>query len=249
MAVAGALFSCLCVFVAARAHAQIVNLSTNATISIPVIGGTTTVTVPVHVLGNTVNLNVNVTGTGGGISILPTNVTLPVTISGRTVDLSLSISPGSIPILGGQSSITFPVGITLPPEVLTAVISTTGASISVRRNDALLGLDLGLDRQTDLLGGVGGDATSVWSDPMALGGMRLGGFIGEVGAVHGSDPIDPGRVSFATSLQQAQQANASPGHMPYGLGATSRAPPSAKSPFDFWFEGLSGLHRVVHLEC
>ncbi len=54
------------------AQAQTINLSTNTTINVPVIGGPTTVSVPVNVLGNVVNLNVNVTGAAGGVNLLPT---------------------------------------------------------------------------------------------------------------------------------------------------------------------------------
>lgn len=229
---------CMCLWVAGHsfAQAQTINLSTNATLNVPIIGGTTTVNVPVNVLGNLVNLNVNVAGTPGGVNLLPTNVTLPVTINGRTIDLSLNVSPGTIPIVGGQPTISFPIAITLPTETLTAVVSTTGAIISVRRNDTLLGLDLGLERQVDLLAGSSADATSVWSDPMALGGMRLGGFLGDsFNTGSGRDPFDTDQVSFATSLQQVRQINAAEG-LPYGLGATSRPPP-AKSPFDIWVEG------------
>jgi hypothetical protein len=152
------------------AQAQTINLSTNAIINVPVIIGPTTVSVPVNVLGNVVNLNVNVTGTPGGVNLLPSSVTLPVTISGSTVSLSLNVTPGSIPIVGGQTTISLPIAITLPTAVLPAVLGSTGSIISNRRNDTLLGLDLGLDRQVDLLTGSGTDATSVWSDPMALGG-------------------------------------------------------------------------------
>jgi len=43
--------------------------------------------------------------------------------------------------------------------------------------------------------------------------------------------------AFATSLQQARQANApAPYGPPYGLGASSRPPPP-RSPFDVWIEG------------
>ena len=227
---------CLSVAGHSFAHAQTINLSTNATINVPIIGGTTTVNVPVNVLGNIVNLNVNLTGTPGGVNLLPTNVTLPVTINSRTIDLSLNVSPGTIPIVGGQPTISVPIAITLPTEALTAVVSTTGAIISVRRNDMLLGLDLGLDRQIDLLAGSTADTMSVWSEPMALGGMRLGGFLGDAfNSANGRDPFSTDQVSFATSLQQVRQVNAAAG-LPYGLGATSRPPP-AKSPFDIWVEG------------
>lgn len=229
----------LCLSVAGHsfAQAQTINLSTNATINVPVIGGTTTVNVPVNVLGNLVNLNVNVTGAPSGVNLLPSNVTLPVTINGNTIDLSLNVSPVTIPIVGGQLTITLPIAITLPTEVLTAVVSATGAIISARRNDTLLGLDLGLDRQIDLLAGSSADTTSVWSDPMAHGGMRLGGFLGDAfNTGNGRDPFDADQVSIATSLQQTRQANAA-ADPPYGLGARSRPPPPAKSPFDIWVEG------------
>src|SRR5262245_64182513 len=158
-------FLCLSVAGHSLAQAQTINLSTNATINVPVIGGTTTVSVPVNVLGNLVNVNVNVAGTPGGLNLLPTNVTVPVTINGRTIDLSLNVSPGTIPILSGQATISLPISISLPVDTLTTVASTTGGIISIRRNDTLLGLNLGLDRQVDLLAGSSGDATSVWSDP------------------------------------------------------------------------------------
>ena len=228
---------CLSIAGLSFAHAQTINLSTNATINVPIIGGTTTVNVPVNVLGNLVNLNVNVAGTPGGVNLLPTNVTLPVTINGNTIDLSLNVSPGTIPIVGGQLTITLPIAITLPTEALTAIVSTTGAIISARRNDMLLGLDLGLDRQIDLLAGATADTMSVWSEPMALGGMRLGGFLGDaLSSGNGRDPFSTDQVSFATSLQQVRQVNAAAG-LPYGLGATTRPPPPAKSPFDIWVEG------------
>ena len=214
------------------AQAQTINLSTNTTINVPVIGGTTTVSVPVNVLGNVVNLNVNVTGAAGGVNLLPTTVTLPVTIDGNTVNLSLNV-PGTIPILGGQTTISLPIAITLPPELLPAVISSTGSILSSRRNDTLLGLDLGLDRQVDLLTGSGTDATSVWSDPMALGGMRLGEVFNSGGS---RDPFNGDQLSFAASAQQTRQGNAAT-NLPSGLGAGSRRPPPAKSPFDVWAEG------------
>jgi hypothetical protein len=50
------------------------------------------------------------------------------------------------------------------------------------------------------------------------------------------DPFNGDQISFATSLQQARQDNAS-ANQPYGLGAGSRRPPPAKSPFDIWAEG------------
>jgi hypothetical protein len=228
-----AAYICVCAAGSSSAQAQTVNLSTNATINVPVISGPTTVSVPVNVLGNVVNLNVNVTGTPGGLNLLPTSVTLPVTISGSTVSLSLNVTAGTIPILGGQTTISLPIGITLPTAVLPAVLGSTGSIISNRRNDTLLGLDLGLERQVDLLTGSGTDATSVWSDPMALGGMRLGDVLNTGSS---RDPLNGDQISFATSLQQARQDNAS-ANQPYGLGAASRRSPPAKSPFDIWAEG------------
>jgi hypothetical protein len=230
----------LCLYLSAGgysiAHAQLIKLSADATINVPIIGGTSTVSVPLNVLGNTVNLNVNVQGSPGGVNLLPSNVTLPVTINGRTIDVALNVTPGAIPILGGLPTITLPIGITLPTDVLTDVVATTGAIVSVRRNDVLLGLDLGLDRQIDLLAGSSADATSIWSDPIAAEGMRLGGFASN-GFMSGRDQFDAEQVSFATSLSQTRQANAAPAGPPYGLGATTRSPPPVKSPFDIWVEG------------
>jgi hypothetical protein len=113
------------------AQAQTINLSTNATINVPVIG-TTTISVPVNVLGNVVNLNVNVSGAPGGVNLQPTSVTLPVTVNGNTVNLSLNVSPGLVPILGGQT-ISLPIAITLPPELLPAVVNSTASIIANRR--------------------------------------------------------------------------------------------------------------------
>jgi hypothetical protein len=211
------------------AQAQLINLSTNTTINVPIVSGTTTISVPVNVLGNVVNLNVSVTGTGSGINLPTTSVTLPVTINGNTVDVSLNLVGGIIP--GGE--ISLPIVITLPPDLLTDVIGGTGSIISNRRNDILLGLDLGLDRQIDLLTDAGTDSSSVWSDPMALGGMRLGEMFN---SGSGRDPFNGDQISFATSLQQARQNNAAT-NLPSGLGAVSRRPPPAKSPFDIWAEG------------
>ena len=211
------------------AQAQTITLSTNATIGVPV--GPTMVSVPVNVLGNVVNLNVNVTGTAGGVTLLPTTVTMPVTINGNAASLTLNVAPGTIPILGGQSTISLPITITLPPDLLPAVVNSTASTIANRRNDNLLGLDLGLERQVDLLTGPGSDTTSVWSDPMALGRMRLG----EVFSSGTSrDPFNSDQLSFAASMQQARQNNA---NLPSGLDAGACRPPPVKSPFDIWAEG------------
>jgi hypothetical protein len=230
---------CLCLSIAGRssAQAQLLNLSANATIKLPVIGGTTSVSVPVNVLGNTVNLNVNVTGVAGGITLLPVNVTVPVTVNGRTIDVALNVAPGTIPVVGGQTTITVPIALTLPPIVLTSALNTTGALVTARRNDALLGLDLGLDRQIDILAGPSNDTSSVWSEPMALGGMRLAGIASDtLAGANGRNLFEGEQMSFATSLQQMRQSSAA-ASPPYGLGAGSRPPPPARSPFDIWAEG------------
>jgi outer membrane autotransporter protein len=226
---AAAIAALVCAAGGSVAQAQLINLSTNTTINVPIVSGTTTISVPVNVLGNVVNLNVNVTGTGSAVTLPTTNVT--VTINGSPVNLSLNVAGGPIPILGGQ--ISLPIAITLPPGLLSDVIGSTGSMISNRRNDTLLGLDLGLDRQVDLLTGSGTDATSVWSDPMALGGMRLGEVFNSGSS---RDPFNSDQISFATSLQQTRQNNAA-ANLPSGLGAVSRRPPPAKSPFDIWAEG------------
>ena len=211
----------------APAQAQI-NLST--TINVPVIVGPTTVSVPVNVLGTVVNLNVGVTGAPGGLNLLPTSVTVPVTINGSSVNLSLNVAGGIIPVAGGQLTVNLPIAITLPTALLPDVIGSTGSILSSRRNDTLLGLDLGLDRQVDLLTGSGTDATSVWSDPMALGGMRLGEVFNSGGS---RDPFNGDQMSFAASLQQTRQGNAA-GNLPSGLPVWARArvgrrPPSPRS--------------------
>ena len=217
----------------AIAQAQTINLSTNATINVPVIGGPTTVSVPVNVLGNVVNLNVNVTGAAGGrepaahqrngarhhqwqhCQSVAQRGGGHYSDCGRTVDR--------------QSSDRHHTA----DRAVAGVIGSTGSIIANRRNDTLLGLDLGLDRQVDLLTGSGTDATSVWSDPMALGGMRLGEVFNSGSS---RDPFNGDQISFAASLQQARQYNAAT-NLPSGLGAGSRRPPPAKSPFDIWAEG------------
>jgi outer membrane autotransporter protein len=53
---------------------------------------------------------------------------------------------------------------------LVDAINALGGSLTQRRNDLLLGLDLGLDRQIDLLAGANGDAPPGWGKASALGG-------------------------------------------------------------------------------
>jgi outer membrane autotransporter protein len=110
---------------------------------------------------------------------------------------------------------------------------------AVRRNDALLGLDLGLDRQIDILtsgNGYWDDDAGPWSESSGLGGPRLSG------SMLDGWSASPGRLAsfsetFATSLQQqTRQAPAVLGEAPYGLGATSRSPPPRRA-FDVWVEG------------
>lgn len=226
--------------VAAHPHvkAQTITLSTNVRIDVPVIPGTSNVIVPVNVLGSTVNLNVNVVGTPGGINLLPTNLTLPVNIVGRTLDLTLNVFPGTVPIVGGLPTINVPITVTLPTAVLAGAVSTLNAVAAVRHNDALLGLNMGLDRQIDLLAGPSDDAGRGWSEPAALGGMRLSGIAIDAfsAGLSGRGGVESDQISFATSLHQMRHANSANGP-PYGLGAMARPPPPPKSAFDIWAEG------------
>ena len=96
-------------------------------------------------------------------------------------------------------------------------LNVLGATVSGRRNNFLLGLDPGLDRQIDLLSPPGGERGDGWPKPSGLSGYRLGGLTGE--SSHGSEPF------FGDTS-------------PYALGASSRPPtPSVRRAFGMWSEG------------
>jgi autotransporter-like protein len=90
-------------------------------------------------------------------------------------------------------------------------INALGATIISRRNDFLLGLDPGLDRQIELLSPPGSsEGNDAWPKASALGGPRLGG---ATGLSYGDTP-------------------------PYALGATSRPARAWGRPaFGMWAEG------------
>lgn len=90
--------------------------------------------------------------------------------------------PGELPPLPGGVQlpnvlpILFPNCGELTVPCLVEAINAVGAKVMQRRNDLLLGLDLGLDRQIDLLAGANGDGPPAWSKAAGLGGpaMHLG---------------------------------------------------------------------------
>jgi hypothetical protein len=230
---------------APAAQAQGLQLGTvNVPVTVPEVA--TTITVPTNVLGTVVNVPVNLPGAVNSIVDLPaTTVTVPVNILGTTVSVSVNVPAVSVTVTGGPVTIDLPIGIDLPipinlPLGLTETIAALDVIAAARRNDALLGLDLGLDRQIDILTSGNGhwdDDVGLWSERSGLGGPRLSG------SMLDGWSASPGRLAsfsdtFATSLQQqTRQAPAAPGEEPYRLGATSRSPPPARRAFDVWVEG------------
>jgi hypothetical protein len=214
-------------------QAQLLTLLGTATVPLPAVGPAT-VSVPINILGNKINVSVNVIATAGAINLLPTSVV--VNIAGRPV--TLNILAGTIPILGGPT-INITINVTLPAAILSGALNTIGASVALRRNDALLSLDAGLDRQIGLLGPEF-ERRAGWSDAMLPGTLRFGDGADHPFAVARSgraDTFNTEQASFSTSLQKIRAANADIAQ-PNGLGATARAPaPPTKSAFDVWSEG------------
>jgi hypothetical protein len=124
-------------------------------------------------------------------------------------------------------------------DTLNALQSTLGtiAPLLARQNDFLMSLDIGLDRQIDLLtSSEGGDGDPIWQQPFGLGGSAGLGPMSEpwAGSRLGA-PADgqPSSFAFATSLSQARQAFPPP----YALGAKETRVAPAKPKFDVWAEG------------
>ena len=86
-------------------------------------------------------------------------------------------------------------------------VNVLGTTVIVRRNDILLGLDLGLDRQIDILSFPNGEYADAWPEPSGLGGWsRPASSDGEFPA-------------------------------PYALGASPRTDAPVRRPFALWAEG------------
>ena len=228
----------LCAAVAALfplvAEAQGLQLGT---VNVPVnVTAGATVNVTINVLGTVVNLPVSVSAS---LDVQSATVTVPINLLGNTVNVSVSV-PGTT--ITAPGTITLPIGINLPLGAVAGTINTIDAIVAVRRNDALLGLDLGLDRQIDILTSASGywdESGGLWSEPSGLGGPQLSSTM--LDAWGGGSPtsrLASFSETFATSLQQARQTNAAADEPPYGLGATSRPPPpAARRAFDVWVEG------------
>jgi outer membrane autotransporter protein len=216
--------------------AQTVDVSVNAAIDTRNLGlGRTTLNVPVTFLGGTANVGVGVVATPTGFDLLPSSIQLPINLLGRIIDLPVTVLPAAAP--AGSSTLTIPITIALPASALTGAINQLDAVAAARRNDLLLGLDLGLDRQIALLSpGSGGNA---WPKPYGLSGPRLSAISGEaLAGLSGEQEDRQGRdpLSFTTSLQAARNDTAAD-HAPFGLGATARPAPSPAPAFDVWIEG------------
>ena len=113
-------------------------------------------------------------------------------------------------------------------------INAVGASLSAivpmifRRNDVAMSLDMGLDRQIDLLAtDINGSGDDEWDEASAgLNTTSTAGFMSEewsgprysLGA-SSMQSTEPSRIAFATSLQQSRKQTMPP---PYALGAHSR---------------------------
>ena len=74
--------------------------------------------------------------------------------------------PNLLPIL-------FPNCREIPSRALWMPSTRSGRVLTQRRNDLLLGLDLGLDRQIDLLADANGDAPPAWGKASGLGGPPM----------------------------------------------------------------------------
>jgi len=87
-------------------------------------------------------------------------------------DVRLPTLPGGVQ-LPNLLPILFPNCREITVPCLVEAINTLGASATQRRNDLLLGLDLGLDRQIDLLADANGDAPPAWGKASGLGGPPM----------------------------------------------------------------------------
>jgi autotransporter-like protein len=249
-----ALWAAVAVLIPLAAQAQSVQLGIiNVPVNVPTLPtAPVTVNVPTNVLGNLVNVPLNVVaGTATNtLNVSSTTITVPINLLGNTINVSVTVPSTTITVTGGPVTINVPVGVNAPISIniptggLVGAVNALDAIGAVRRNDALLGLDLGLDRQIDILNGVNGhwaDSGDPWSEPTGLGGPRLSSAM--LDAWGGGSPRGSafGAETFATSLQQARQASAATTNetfgAPYGLGATSRPPAPTRTAFDVWVEG------------
>jgi hypothetical protein len=222
------------------AEAQGVQLGTiQVPVTVPPVS--TTVTVPTNVLGNLVNVPINLVGTAlNTVDLQAGTVTVPINVLGNTINVTVDVPGTTVNVTGGPVTINLSLGINLPVGGLVETLTALDVIAAVRRNDALLGLDLGLDRQIDILTSGGGswdDNGGLWSEPSAPGGPRH-----STAMLDAQDGGSLARLAsfgetFATSLQQVQQANAAAGEPPYRLGATSRSTPPPRRAFDIWVEG------------
>ena len=150
-------------------------------------------------------------------------------------------------------NLQYSLSLTRPVEDLLSctfnTINAVGASLSaivpmmLRRNDMVMGLDMGLDRQIDLLAtDSNGSDDDEWDEASAaVNGSSSAGFMSEqwsgprysLGA-SSMQSTEPSRIAFATSLQQSRKQTMPP---PYALGAHSRPPAPAKGKVDVWAEG------------
>ena len=250
-----ALWTVAAILLPLAAHAQSLQLGIiNVPVNVPAVTTTpVTITVPTNVLGNIVNVPVNlVTGTlTNTLNVLPTTINVPINILGNTVNVTVNVPTTTVTVtssvLSGPVTVSVPVGVNAPISInlpigggLVGTINAVDAIVAVRRNDALLGLDLGLDRQIDILtsgNGHWGDSGDLWSEPSSLGGPRPSGAMLDGWGSGTSSRLASFSETFATSMQQARQANAASFGEPYGLGAASRAAPPARPAFDVWVEG------------
>ena len=211
-------------------EAQGLQLGTiNIPVNLPSVT-TTTITVPTNVLGSIVNVPVSVVGAVNSLSVLPTTITVPINLLGNPINVSVNLPGTTVSVTAGPVSINVPINVNAPISIniggLVGAINTLSAIVTVRRNDTLLGLDLGLDRQIDILSAGSGhwdDPSDLWSEPSALGGPRPSSAMLDTWGSGAPNRLGAFSETFATSLQQARQASAAtPMAPPYGLGANSR---------------------------
>ena len=194
-----------------------------------------------------------------GITLLPSVPSLPLNLplnlpAGLTLNLDLpsgfaltsaSCTGGDIVRVGTTNGFNLTANVPNVSCTFGTVNALLGSletivPLLVRQNDFLMSLDLGLDRQIDLLSDADSGGNDGWTKPSGLGGpagFGLGGDPGSDGRMRlgGEGDGQPSSFSFATSLNQMRQANYA---QPYGLGAGGpRPPPPSSSKFDVWAEG------------
>ena len=209
----------------------------------------------------TLDLNLPLGGSSVGLSTVDVTNLVPALVPGLTLNLDVpagfavtsAACTGASLVSAGANAFQV-VTATADVSNLSCTFSTVNTLLGsletivpllTRQNDFLMSLDLGLDRQIDLLSDAGGGGNDGFAKPSGLGGPGLGFGGNALGDTRmrlgGETDSAPTSFSFATSLNQMRQAQANY-PQPYGLGlAGPRPAPAAK--FDVWAEGYLAHFR------